>query len=68
MDGALLDFLARPGRGESGTVALLALSGLQASDWTKVPPHHLYYITRALRQVGLEAEARMIAAEAVTFG
>jgi hypothetical protein len=55
-------------RGESGTVALLALSGLQASDWTKVPPHHLYYITRALRQVGLEAEARMIAAEAVTFG
>ncbi len=55
-------------RGETGTVALLALSGLQASDWTKVPPHHLYYITRSLRQVGLEAEARMIAAEAVTFG
>lgn len=55
-------------RRESGTVALLALSGLQSSDWTKVPAHHLYYIVRSLRMVGLEAEARMIAAEAVTFG
>ena len=55
-------------RGESGTVALLALGGLQGSDWTKIPAHHLYYITKSLRQVGLDAEARMIAAEAVTFG
>ncbi len=59
---------AAANRGESGTVALLALAGLQATDWTKIPPHHLYYITRSLRQVGLDAEARMIAAEAVTFG
>lgn len=55
-------------RGEAGTVALLAASGLQASDWTKIPARHLYYIVRSLRQVGLDAEARMIAAEAVTFG
>ena len=55
-------------RGESGTVSLLALGGLQGSDWTKIPAHHLYYITRSLRRVGLDAEARMIAAEAVTFG
>jgi hypothetical protein len=55
-------------RGEAGTVALLAASGMQASDWTKIPAHHLYHITRCLRLVGLEAEARMIAAEAVTFG
>ncbi len=55
-------------RGEPGTVALLAASGLQASDWTKIPARHLYYIVRSLRQVGLDAEARMIAAEAVTFG
>lgn len=55
-------------RGESGTVALLAAAGLQASDWTKVPAHHLYHMVSALRTVGLEAEARMIAAEAVSFG
>lgn len=55
-------------RGESGTVALMALSALQAADWALVPANHLFHITRSLRQVGLEAEARMIAAEAVTFG
>lgn len=55
-------------RGESGTVALLAAAGLQAGDWTKVPPHHLYHMVAALRTVGLDAEARMIAAEAVSFG
>lgn len=55
-------------RGESGTVTLLALTALQAPDWTLVPAHHLFHIVRSLRQVGLEAEARMIAAEAVTFG
>jgi hypothetical protein len=55
-------------RGEQGTVALMAISGMQAPSWSLVPAHHLYYIVRSLRQVGLEAEARMIAAEAVTFG
>lgn len=53
-------------RGEQGTVALMAIAGMQAPSWSLVPAHHLYYITRSLRQVGLEAEARMIAAEAVT--
>jgi hypothetical protein len=55
-------------RGESGTVVLLAAAGLQASDWTKIPAHHLYHIVGSLNAVGLEAEARMIAAEAVSFG
>lgn len=55
-------------RGEEGTVALMAIAGLQAPGWSGVPANHLYYIVRSLRQVGLEAEARMIAAEAVTFG
>jgi hypothetical protein len=54
--------------GQPGTVVLLAAAGMQAKDWTRIPPEHLYYITRSLRLVGLEAEARMIAAEAVTFG
>jgi hypothetical protein len=55
-------------RRESGTVALLALAGLQAPDWARVPASHLYHIVSSLRAVGLEPEARMIAAEAVTFG
>jgi hypothetical protein len=59
---------AAAARGESGTVALLAAAGLQAPDWSKVPAHHIYHIVGALRTVGLEAEARMIAAEAVSFG
>jgi len=59
---------AAAGRGEQGTVALMAVAALQAPSWSAVPTHHLYYIVRSLRQVGLEAEARMIAAEAVTFG
>jgi hypothetical protein len=54
-------------RGEQGTVALMAIAGLQAPSWSVVPANHLYHIVRSLRRVGLEAEARMIAAEAVTF-
>jgi hypothetical protein len=54
-------------RGESGTVVLLVAAGLQGSGWSDVPPHHLYHIVRALRKVGLDGEARMIAAEAVSW-
>ncbi len=53
-------------RGQSGTVALLAAVGMQGRDWKAMSPLHLFYITRSLKQVGLEAEARMIAAEALT--
>ena len=52
--------------GQGGTVALLVAVGMQVPDWRGVPPEHLYHITRALRRVGLEYEARMIAAEALT--
>ncbi|HYI48065.1 MAG TPA: hypothetical protein VEX35_06325 [Allosphingosinicella sp.] len=48
-----------------GTVALLAGIGMQTADWSGVPPLYLYHIVRSLRAVGLEFEARMIAAEAV---
>lgn len=51
-------------RREPAMVALLAAVGMQG-EWNKVPAYHLYHIVRALRAVGLEAEARMIAAEAV---
>lgn len=51
-------------RKEPAMVALLAAIGMQG-PWNAVPAYHLYHITRALRAVGLEAEARMIAAEAL---
>lgn len=51
---------------QPGTVALLAAVGMQTGSWSGVPAAHLFRIVRALRQVGLEFEARMIAAEAVT--
>lgn len=49
-----------------GTVALLVAAGLQTREWRYVPPEHLYRIVSAMRRVGLEPEARMIAAEAVS--
>jgi hypothetical protein len=52
--------------GQPGTVALLAGVGMQTRNWRGVPPGHFYHMIRALRQVGLEYEARMIAAEAMS--
>ena len=52
-------------RRQQGTVVLLAAVGMQTGGWAGVPPSHLYRIVRALSRVGLEYEARMIAAEAV---
>jgi len=52
----------------STLVALLAGLGMQGSGWDKMTARHLFHIVRALRQVGLESEARMIAAEAVARG
>ena len=49
-------------------VALLAGLGMQGNDWSQMTPLHLYHITLALSRVGLDAEARMIAAEAVARG
>jgi hypothetical protein len=51
---------------QPGTVVLLAGTGMQTADWRGVPPEHLYHIVSALRQVGHEYEARMIAAEALS--
>ncbi len=51
--------------GNPALVALLAGLGMQGAQWSQMTPLHLYHITSALNRVGLEAEARMIAAEAV---
>jgi len=52
-------------RGQPATVALLAAVGMQGRNWNAMSPLHLFHITRALKRVGLEPEARMIAAEAL---
>ncbi len=52
-------------RGEQGTVAILAAVGMQAPGWSRMAPEHLYHIVSALHRVGLDPEARMIAAEAI---
>ncbi|WP_419825718.1 hypothetical protein [Sphingomonas sp.] len=52
-------------RGEPATVVLLAAVGMQTSDWTQVDPSFLYHIVAGLHAVGLDPEARMIAAEAI---
>lgn len=47
-------------------VALLAAFGMQGERWDRMTPLHLYHIVSALHRVGLDGEARMIAAEAVS--
>lgn len=54
--------------GNPALVVLLAGLGMQGASWEQMTPLHLYHITAALTRVGLEAEARMIAAEAVARG
>jgi hypothetical protein len=49
-------------------VTFLAGVGMQGTDWKQMTPRHLYHIVSALNRVGLSAEARMIAAEAVARG
>ena len=51
-----------------GLVALLAAAGMQGDSWAKMTPMHLFHIVSALNRVGFDAEARMIAAEAVARG
>jgi hypothetical protein len=58
-----IDSAAR--RGDEATVVLLAAFGMQGDSWQRMTPRYLFHIVSALREVGLDAEARMIAAEAV---
>jgi hypothetical protein len=53
-------------RRAGGEVALLAATGLQGAGWADVPPAHVEAIVAALVAAGRVAEARRIAAEAVT--
>ena len=49
-------------------VVLLAGAGMQGNGWDKMTSVNLFHIVSALNRVGLSAEARMIAAEAVARG
>jgi hypothetical protein len=49
-------------------VVFLAGVGMQGDDWDKMTSVNLFHIVSALNRVGLAAEARMIAAEAVARG
>lgn len=49
-------------------VAMLAALGMQGDSWDRMTARHLYHIVSALHRVGMDAEARMIAAEAVARG
>ena len=51
--------------GERGTVALLVATGMQTPRWGGVPPGDFYRMIAALEAVGLDGEARMIAAESM---
>jgi hypothetical protein len=51
---------------QPGTVAMLVATGLQTPAWSGVSPADFYRMIGALRAVGLDGEARMIAAEAMT--
>lgn len=53
-------------RGETGTVALLVAVGMQKTGWSGMSSAMFATMIRALRNAGLDGEARMIAAEAMT--
>ncbi|MEO5598498.1 MAG: hypothetical protein ABIQ66_07745 [Novosphingobium sp.] len=54
--------------GNPALVSLLVGVGMQGSGWDKMTARNLYHIVAALHRVGLDGEARMIAAEAVARG
>ena len=61
--------IARAGEVENAALVTLLMGlGMQGDDWNRMTPRHLYHIVSALRQSGMEAEARMIAAEAIARG
>jgi hypothetical protein len=57
---------AAAGRGQAGSVLILAGTGLQTPSWSDVPGAHLYHAIAALKRTGQDFTARMIAAEALS--
>ena len=57
---------AAAGRGDAGTVVILAGTGFETPHFDRVPASHMYHAIAALNRVGLGFDARMIAAEALS--
>jgi hypothetical protein len=57
---------AAAGRGQSGTVRVLAGTGFQTSAFDQVPASHMYHAIMALKRTGQDFTARMIAAEGLS--
>jgi hypothetical protein len=57
---------AAAARRQPASVMVLVGSGLQARDWDKIPPAHLYRSVAAMKRSGLDFAARMVAAEALS--
>ncbi len=57
---------AAAARGQAGTVVVLTGTGLETSNWSKVPPVHLFHVIAALKRTGQDFTSRMIAAEALS--
>ena len=53
-------------REERGTVLLLAAAAMQTPNWSAVPAADFYRLIQAMHRAGLDPEARMIAAEAMS--
>jgi hypothetical protein len=53
-------------RGQSGTVLVLAGTGLQTTTFANVPGSHFYHVISGLQRTGQDFTARMIAAEALS--
>ena len=61
--------IGRAGEVENAALVTFLMGlGMQGDDWNRMTPRHLFHIVSALRRSGMEAEARMIAAEAVARG
>jgi len=57
---------AAAGRGQAGTVLVLAGTGFQTPSFERLPPAHMYHATAGLERTGRDFTARMIAAEALS--
>jgi hypothetical protein len=53
-------------QGQPATVLVLTGTGFQTPEWKDVPASHMFHVVAALRHVGQDFTARMIAAEALS--
>jgi hypothetical protein len=57
---------AAAGRGQAGTVLVMAGTGFQTPRFERLPAVHMYHVITGLKRTGQDFTARMIAAEALS--